>query len=561
MGRKMDTQVNQANMTGQNEAQYDTNQMVVVRKANEFVNASYRFGNNDVLCQQLIVISLTRLQKEGSQLKSVLYPAEIKKLMGRTTDRNIYKRLKNASASLSGHVITIEDSQHLTFRTFSLITNAEYEHGRLQIYYNKEMTPYIYNLQRGYTKYELGILCALDRSSSFRLYELLEKEVYLFKEKKAKVITKTYNLSELKSKIGLVNTDEPYIKKMVAEGKSWDEILENTKKEDQMYTSWTDFRKRILDPAQQELKEKTDIAFEYEPIRGDRGGKVISILFQLRQNTASRAQKIILEQKLREESTSSVSVNARIMNEAQTYYAAEQILEDCGYNNVADFTAEYFDQLYERCGKNLDTLKKLVEAASQLKVPGKRLSSWLMRSIESDLGPSEDDTERVIDMDPETIIDAEMNDRGYDEIRGYLKESGIRNLAPFTAVYFEDLLEDAGGDVEEIRKAIRYGKSQKRIRNYFGWLRKAVREKYADTETVEAENGSTDDAEMAKAMRSSVNDKIKQTVWKRFTTQEYFPQFLDTTGVDLPILEATFSIDERISMYSEFLRGLGIEEK
>lgn len=537
------------------ETGYDTNQTVVVRKANEFVNAAYRFGNNDVLCQQLIVISLTRLQKEGTQLKSVIYPAEIKKLMGRATDRNIYKRLKNATGSLPGHVITIEDSEHLNFRTFSLITNAEYEHGRLQIYYNKEMTPYIYNLQKGYTKYELGVLCALDRSSSFRLYELLEKEVYLFKKEKVRVITKTYNLSELKSKIGLVNTDQPYIKKMVTEGKNWDEILENTKKEDQMYTTWTDFRKRILDPAQQELKEKTDIAFEYEPIRGDRGGKVIAVRFQLRENISSPAQKIILEQRKREEGSSSGTINARIMNEAQTYYAAQQMLEDTGYADVEDFTAEYFDQLYVRCGQNLDILKKLVEAAFQLKVPENRLCSWLMRSIEDNNGEDENTDYSVIDVDDAVIHDTQEPE-GYEEIRDYLKKTGVRNLASFTEDYFEGLLKEAGNNMEVIKQAISYGKSQKRIRNYFGWLRKAVRERYADTETVATENGSTEDADLAKEMHETIDkeDPLKKKVWERFKKQEKFPEFLKAVGVTVEALEIAYNIDERLDLYTKFIR-------
>lgn len=539
----------------QQEIVYDANQMVVVRKANEFVNAAYRFGNNDVLCQQLIVISLTRLQKEGSQLKSVLYPAEIKKLMGRMSDTNIYRRLKNATAGLAGHVITIEDVEHLHFRTFSLITNAEYENGRLQIYYNKEITPYIYNLKKGYTKYELGVLCALDRSSSFRLYELLEKEAYLFRAKGTQVITKTYNLSELKSKIGLVNTDQPYIKKMVADGKTWDEILEHTKKEDQMYTNWTDFRKRVLEPARQELKEKTDIAFDYDPVRGDRGGRVLAVRFSLRRNTPTKAQRLVLDTDgMKKDGTSAVS--ARIMNEAQAYYEAQQILEDAGYLGVSDFTPEYFDQIFERCGRKMEVLQKLAEAAAQLKVRDKWLCSWMMQSVEANAGAESETTEEEVEVETEDS----QSDNGYSEIRGYLKRSGVKALGSFTEDYFENLLADADGSLARIEAAIDYGKKQKRIRNYFGWLRKAVRENYAETEKVEVENGNTDDAEFSQNMRASVNDEIKQKVWTRLKTKDSFAAFLQATGLDLHVLEETFSLDERISMFSDYLQKCGTQE-
>ena len=541
----------------QQEIVYDANQMVVVRKANEFVNAAYRFGNNDVLCQQLIVISLTRLQKEGSQLKSVLYPAEIKKLMGRMSDTNIYRRLKNATAGLAGHVITIEDVEHLHFRTFSLITNAEYENGRLQIYYNKEITPYIYNLKKGYTKYEIGVLCALDHSSSFRLYELLEKEAYLFKAKGTKVITKTYNLSELKSKIGLVNTDQPYIKKMVADGKTWDEILERTKKEDQMYTNWTDFRKRVLEPARQELKEKTDIAFDYDPVRGDRGGRVLAVRFSLRRNAPTKAQRLVLDTNgMKKDGTSAIS--ARIMNEAQAYYEAQQILEDAGYLGVSDFTPEYFDQIFERCGRKMEVLQKLAEAAAQLKVREKWLCSWMMQSVEANAGVESEAQEET--QEKEVEAESSQNDNGYMEVWEYLQKSGIRNLTPFTEDYFEDLLTDADGSLVRIEAAIDYGKKQKRIRNYFGWLRKAVRENYAEAEKVETENGNTDDAEFSQNMRASVNDEIKQKVWTRLKTKDSFAAFLQATGLDLKVLEETFSLDERISMFSDYLQKCGAQE-
>ena len=146
------------------------------------------------------------------------------------------------------------------------------------------------------------------------------------------------------------------------------------------------------------------------------------------------------------------------------------------------------------------------------------------------------------------------------EVWEYLQKSGIRNLTPFTEDYFEDLLTDADGSLVRIEAAIDYGKKQKRIRNYFGWLRKAVRENYAEAEKVETENGNTDDAEFSQNMRASVNDEIKQKVWTRLKTKDSFAAFLQATGLDLKVLEETFSLDERISMFSDYLQKCGAQE-
>jgi plasmid replication initiation protein len=53
------------------------------------------------------------------------------------------------------------------------------------------------------------------------------------------------------------------------------------------YPRWTNFQTRILRGCQKALAEKTDIVFDYKPIRNGRGGKVIGVEFRIMRNTAA----------------------------------------------------------------------------------------------------------------------------------------------------------------------------------------------------------------------------------------------------------------------------------
>ena len=143
--------------------------------------------------------------------------------------------------------------------------------------------------------------------------------------------------------------------------------------------------------------------------------------------------------------------------------------------------------------------------------------------------------------------------REYSEILTYLKKSGIRATSGFTMEYYDRLLKDAGGDTDEIKREIDYAKTGgMTIRNYFGWLREAVRNRYADN-VVEAVEGSTEEAETAKELhRESHSNRTKELVWERYKQKDNFQDFVESIGVPLEAMELAFDIDERIKMYMDF---------
>ena len=444
---------------------------VVVRKSNSLINAKYK---TSILGNKIIAVSLTKLQQEpgSKQVMATLYPSEIKRILGNETDTNIYKKLKSVSKQLAGNIITIEDGLG-NFHTFTMITNVSYKDQKLEIIYNREMTPHITSLQKSYTSMELATLVSFEKNSSFRLYELLKKEAYKIDTTKSKFVTKVYSVDELRCTLGLVNLDASYLQRAVSDGATWSELVHLAKKEDKQYERFTDFRTKVLDEAKIEMDEKADITFEYTVERGNRG-RATDILFMISWNIPE---------------------------------------------------------------SNLETIHKNKEKIEQLSP----------------------EYVKVAEPDPFEKVDAaDMKSgakklREYSEILTYLKKSGIRATSGFTMEYYDRLLKDAGGDTDEIKREIDYAKTGgMTIRNYFGWLREAVRNRYADN-VVEAVEGGTEEAETAKELhRESHSNRTKELVWERYKQKDNFQDFVESIGVPLEAMELAFDIDERIKMYMDF---------
>lgn len=259
-----------------------------IRKANEFVTAKYK---TPLFANKILAISLSKLREDQGQLRSDISAAEIRDVLGKKADSNIYRRLKTLSHALVGNVITVEDGVG-GFRTFNIVTNVDYTERNLTIVYNREMKPYIGQLKSNYTTFELSTLIQFDSNYSYRIYEVLKKEAFMLGKKP--VIYKSYNINELRCMIGLVNTDATYIRNAIDKGLSWDEVVGLAKKEDKQFMAFRDFRTRVLDVAKRELKEKADICFDYELERTGRGGRVSDVIFSITRNAANieNAQKI-----------------------------------------------------------------------------------------------------------------------------------------------------------------------------------------------------------------------------------------------------------------------------
>ncbi len=340
----------------------DKNKAISIRKSNEFVTAKYQ---TTLLGNQIVAIALTKLQEENGILKAVLSPSEIRSLLKLEDDVNIYRKLKSIAKNLAGHQIFLEDGAG-NFKMFNMITNADYKDSELVIRFNVELTPSLFRLRGQYTTYELATLTSFTSNHTYRLYEILKKDAWRIKENPDAVYTRVYGLNELKCMIGLVNTDLPYIAKAIQEKKSWDEIVEKIcKKEDKKFDVFNDFRSRVLLVAQKEMREKSDIRFEFETERSGRGGKVRTIIFHIYANDlADDAENEIASTIKRMEKTVPEYVEeSRRMVETEEWEIYREIcdyLESKGIDTY-DLDEGTFFSIYRDANKNVGVIRQEID--------------------------------------------------------------------------------------------------------------------------------------------------------------------------------------------------------
>lgn len=268
---------------------------IMIKKSNSLIGAKYK---SSLLENKLLAISFTRLQIKDNEIIAELYPNEIRQLMGHTTDTNIYRKLKHVAKVMNGRQIVMEDGNG-NFRSFSMINNVDYIDKIFKVTFNKNMKPYLFNLNSNFTFFSLGTLMTFEKNCSYRIYEILKKDAFRCNPQVDNgVVTREFNLNEFRCMIGLVNLDEPDVKDAVARGVSWDDIYEKIALQRQ-YPDWRDLKKKVIEPAKIELEELSDIKFTYDVIRSGPGAKIRRIIFHISKNDLSQEKYELIRTKER----------------------------------------------------------------------------------------------------------------------------------------------------------------------------------------------------------------------------------------------------------------------
>ena len=155
------------------------------------------------------------------------------------------------------------------------------------------VTEELWQLKANYTTFRLEETLSLKSIYSFRIYELLKSEydkMDYIEKKKGLPAQEPYvvqmHLTDLKLKLGIIDHTldkeiSAALKKANPDYDKIEELASNSDKESRKFKEYSDLKKNAIVRAQKELKEKTDIYFEFEPIRSGRGGKTQEIRFKV----------------------------------------------------------------------------------------------------------------------------------------------------------------------------------------------------------------------------------------------------------------------------------------
>lgn len=238
------------------ENQIDKNN-VLVCKHNNLINASYKLNLGE---QKLILAISSMVNPYDEDFKEYSMSVdEFAELMNIDLKRNtsLYSRLKRKSSLLLSKRVTIHendgDLQTTWFASIKYFDNK----GKIGFCFAPRLKKYYLQLNQ-YTKYKLSNISKLNSQYSIRIYELLKQY--------EKVKNREFSLNEFKLKIGL---------------------------DDEQYTRFYDLKKYAILVAQKELKEKTDIEFEFEEIKT--GRKVTALKFFIKENEKNKSKNSFKE--------------------------------------------------------------------------------------------------------------------------------------------------------------------------------------------------------------------------------------------------------------------------
>nr|WP_294492467.1 replication initiation protein [uncultured Anaerosporobacter sp.] len=160
--------------------------------------------------------------------------ADVKATLKKLRDRSMWVTLDNDDETVVGWLDRVTTNKRS---------------GIAKVRIDDRLAPYLFDLGQRFTQYQLYNILAMKSAFSVRIYELMKS--YAFQK------SKTFEVDELKRLL------------MVDDVKS--------------YNDFGRFRHKVLEKAQEEINELTDLNIYFEPIT--KGRKVIKVKFRIEQKS------------------------------------------------------------------------------------------------------------------------------------------------------------------------------------------------------------------------------------------------------------------------------------
>ena len=227
----------------------------LVTKSNRLIEAAYKLTE----IEQKIVLTLISLVEPGdTKFRSFTFAIkDFIKLIGAKSEKR-YRELENITATLLSKVHHIRFEDGLTQVQWLSRADYNYKQGTITLTLNEFLEPYLLDLKREFTSYQLKNVSKLKGHYAIRIYELL-KQYERLKER-------MFDLDDLRHKLGT----------------------------EDIYPAYANFKQRVLVPAQKQINQKSDIDIIFKEIKEGRSVKRIKFLVSSK-NTIIQPLTIIEE--------------------------------------------------------------------------------------------------------------------------------------------------------------------------------------------------------------------------------------------------------------------------
>lgn len=289
------------------------NNLVVV-KANSLIEASYRLSIDEI---RILALTVGTMDPYSSKQEFEFTVADVVREFPEVKIENAYKQIQVAVKKLYDRSVRTEDNEKVTdFRWVSSRTYFKKE-GRFRIALTNEVMPYLTQLKGQFTRYELRNISGFSSVHSIRIYELITQ--YKFRGEREVTID---NL------------------------KQWLQVEDK-------YKQFKDFKKRVLNPAIEEINSKSDLLVSVEELK--RGRKVSSLAFTVAEK--SKIQTVCKPKFPHKNKFGNFvkfdPVNPKYSSHEFANYALACIQEmDKCYENLSEIPTEYLLHYYNKLRVN-----------------------------------------------------------------------------------------------------------------------------------------------------------------------------------------------------------------
>lgn len=276
----------------------------LVTKANTLITSNYDLSLEE---QRIILTLASTVQPSDEDFKPYNFKiAEFMELLG-VEDKRKYSKIPKITKDLMQKVLEIRQGDDII--QVAWLSSAHYRKGTgtVELEFSPKLKPFMLGLKKFYTTYRLKNVLELKGKYSIRMYEILKSNEF--------------------KKTAEIEVDE--LRKILKADKG-------------SYLVYQNFKNRIILQAQKELKQKTDIYFEFEEIKT--GRKVTSLRFYIypnKKNTAIEEVCVSKQEELEEGQTDAIQEVKNIFEEDITDNEAKKLL------NTSNGNIEIIKEKYE----------------------------------------------------------------------------------------------------------------------------------------------------------------------------------------------------------------------
>ena len=231
------------------------NEKQLVVKSNRLIEASYRLNTQE---QRLILLMASLIKPEDQDFHTYqIRVKEFNRIVGIKGEGG-YEKTKEVTKKLLTRSLEIKSEKSLLQITW--LSSAEYFKGKgfVELSFDPKLKPYLLQLKKYFTQYQIKDVVRLKSAYSVRIYEILKQY--------QRVGRRSFDLDDFRYIMGFRANE---------------------------YKLYGHIKSRIIKPAQKELAQKTDLRFDFK--ENKTGRKVTGLVFVIYSNEPTKEAKTSAE--------------------------------------------------------------------------------------------------------------------------------------------------------------------------------------------------------------------------------------------------------------------------